>query len=313
MPRWERLLPVSTRAGIVAVALALVAAASGSSVTGGREAEIAEAPGRVAAASAVPTVVAAGDISPPWLGTQKSTSDLVLRLAPTRVLTLGDQQYDTGRLADYRAFYGPTWGRFKTKTAPTPGNHEYYTPGAAGYFSYFGWAAGRPGRGYYSFDLGGWHIVSLNSNIARGWRSPQESWLRANLRATSKRCVLAYWHHPRFSSGASYGNNSTVSAFWTDLYAARADLVLNGHEHHYERFGPQTPVAVGDPRGIREFVVGTGGVRAYPFGLVRANSQRRITGRYGVLHLTLRPTSYAWKFVAVDGRVLDRGGPVPCH
>lgn len=229
------------------------------------------------------------------------------------MLTLGDQQYDSGRLADYRAFYSPTWGRFKTNTSPTPGNHEYYTPGAAGYFSYFGSAAGRPGRGYYSFDLGGWHIVSLNSNIARGSRSPQERWLRANLAAASERCVLAYWHHPRFSSGATYGNNATVAAFWTDLYAARADLVLNGHEHLYERFGPQTPAAVGDPRGIREFVVGTGGAPPYPSGLVKANSQRRITGRYGVLRLTLHPSSYEWDFIAADGRVLDLGGPVACH
>jgi 3',5'-cyclic AMP phosphodiesterase CpdA len=299
------------------VALSLVAsaggAAGGAAVPGSRAGAAGAAQAARTAGSAGLTVVAAGDISPPWLGPQKLTSDLVLRLAPTRVLTLGDEQYDTGSLADFRTFYGPTWGRVKAETEPVPGNHEYDTPGAAGYFSYFGPAAGSPTRGYYSFDLGNWHLIALNSNIARGVQSAQEIWLRTNLAATSKRCLLAYWHHPRFSSGTTYGDDPRLAAFWNDLYAARADIVLNGHEHNYERFGPQTPAAVADKHSIREFVVGTGGAREYPFGPAKPNSQRRLTGQYGVLDLTLGPTSYGWKFVAVGGRVLDSGGRIACH
>ncbi|MGE5763454.1 MAG: metallophosphoesterase family protein [Mycobacterium leprae] len=307
MTRAGRCLSSAVRIGIAAAVVSLVAAATadGRAVDGGAT--------RAAAATTVPTVVAAGDISPRRLENQRATANLVLRLAPTRVLTLGDQQYDAGRLADYQAYYGPTWGRFKAITSPVPGNHEYDTLGAAGYFDYFGAAAGTPGQGYYSFDLGGWHLVALNSNIAYDPGSEQEIWLRRDLAETSKRCVLAYWRHPRFSSGSTYGDDSRLAPFWTDLSAVRADIVLNGHEHNYERFGPQTPDAVGDPRGIREFVVGTGGAGLYPFGPPTANSQQRITGQHGVLHVTLNPTSYQWKFVAVDGTVLDRGGPVACH
>lgn len=265
-----------------------------------------------AAATAPPTVVAAGDISPPWLGAQRATAALVLRLAPTRVLALGDVQYEAGTLPAFRAFYGPTWGRFKARTSPVPGNHEYETPGASGYFAYFGRAAGPWGRGYYSFDLGSWHLVALNSSIARSASSGQGLWLRADLAATSKRCVLAFWHSPRFSSGSEHGNDNSTSAFWSALYAARAEVVLNGHEHNYERFGPQSPSGLADPRGIREFVVGTGGRHLYPFGRAKANSQARITGRYGVLQLTLGAGYYVWRFVGVDGAVLDRGGPVAC-
>ena len=181
----------------------------------------------LAATTTSPTVVAAGDISPRVITTQKATSDLVLRLAPTRVLALGDEQYNSGALADFRAFYAPTWGRFKGSTLPTPGNHEYNTPGASGYFQYFGSQAGPNGRSYYSRDLGGWHLISLDSNIARTSGSPQLTWLRADLAATQKRCVLAFWHHPRFGSGADHGNNPSVTPFWTALYRAHADIVLN--------------------------------------------------------------------------------------
>jgi hypothetical protein len=266
-----------------------------------------------ATAAGDPTVVAAGDISGKRIAGQKDTSDLVLRLDPTLVLTLGDQQYNDGALADYRAYYDPTWGRFKAKTRPSPGNHDYGPTGADGYFAYFGTAAKPQGYSYYSFDIGGWHVVSLDSNIARDPGSAQLEWLRADLAATSKRCVLAYWHAPRFSSGSHHGNDSSVSGFWKDLYTNRADLVLNGHEHNYERFGPQNPQAVADTQGPREFVVGTGGNGLYPFGSAEPNSQTRLASTFGVLLLVLHPTSYEWKYVAVSGQVLDRGGPEACH
>jgi hypothetical protein len=260
-----------------------------------------------------PTVVAAGDISPGRIAGQQETSDLVLRLDPTRVLALGDTQYPTGALADFRDYYAPTWGRFKARTKPAPGNHEYGTAGAAGYFSYFGRAARPAGRSYYSFDLPGWHLISLDSNIDHTAGSAQVEWLRADLRRSSRRCVLAFWHHPRFSSGAAPGNDTTVLPFWRSLYRHRTDLVLNGHEHNYERFAAQTPGGVATRRGIREFVVGTGGASHYGFGDPRPNSQARVSNTYGVLRLVLRPRSYLWTFVSVRGEVLDSGGPRRCH
>jgi hypothetical protein len=259
-----------------------------------------------------PVVVAAGDVSVEG-GHQRQTSDQVLRLDPDAVLLLGDNQYPKGGLRDYRRHYGPTWGRFKGRTRPVPGNHEYETAGATGYFAYFGRSAKPNGRSYYSFDLGGWHLIALNSNVEHGRGSAQERWLRADLAATSKRCILAYWHHPRFSSGDHQGQWGSLDAFWNDLYQARADVVLSGHEHAYERFGRQTPWAKASPQGLRQFVVGTGGAALLGFGAPKPNSQRRLTGEHGVLELVLRPTNYQWRFVSESGVVLDRGGPVACN
>jgi hypothetical protein len=196
-----------------------------------------------------PVVVAAGDIAKAG-GHQRSTSDRVRELDPDRVLLLGDNQYWSGTLAQYRTFFGPTWGRFKARTRPVPGNHEYQTPRAAGYFAYFGKAARPKGRSYYSFDLGGWHLIALNSSIDHGPGSAQERWLRADLVNTGKRCILAYWHFPRFSSGAHQGSWGSLGTFWNDLYAARADVVLSGHEHSYERFARQTPWAKANRQGL---------------------------------------------------------------
>ena len=259
-----------------------------------------------------PVVVAAGDIAEAG-GHQRLTSDRVRALDPDRVLLLGDNQYPSGRLAQYRRFYGPSWGRFKARTRPVPGNHEYETPRAAGYFAYFGKQARPKGRSYYSFDLGGWHLIALNSSIDHGPGSAQERWLRADLVATGKRCILAYWHFPRFSSGAYQGNWGSLGTFWNALYAARADVVLGAHEHSYERFARQTPWAKASRQGIRQFVVGTGGADLLGFAKRKPNSQRRISHTHGVLELVLHPTSYRWRFVSEDGAVLDRGGPVPCH
>lgn len=246
----------------------------------------------------------------------KATSDLLVSRLPDVVLPLGDTQYEDGALARYALSYDPTWGRVLAKTRPVVGNHEYGTAGAAGYFAYFGAAAGDPDKGYYSFDLGSWHVVVLNSNCgapggcAAG--SPQETWLRADLAAHPGVCTLAAMHHPRFSSGM-HGSDPAQSAFWDALYEAGADVVLTGHEHEYERFAAQRPDGTADAlHGIREFVVGTGGKDQRPFVTPVDNSEVRLTGTYGVLELTLHAASYDWALVATDGTTADSGSGT-CH
>jgi len=204
----------------------------------------------------------------------------------------------------------------KSLTRPAPGNHEYGTPRAAAYFRYFGAAAGDPARGYYGFDVGAWHVVVLNSNCGAvggcGAGSPQERWLRADLAATRATCTLAFWHHPRFSSGA-HGSDPTYTAFWQALYEASADVVLVGHDHDYERFAPQTARGgLALVRGIREFVVGTGGKGVRPFSTSRPNSEARNATTLGVLELTLGRDAYAWRFRAAVGSFRDRGSTA-CH
>jgi hypothetical protein len=261
-----------------------------------------------------PVVTAAGDIALPGTGWgHRMTSNRILAIDPTVALTLGDNQYPSGTLSDFQRHYGSTWGRLKAKTRPSPGNHDYDTAGAAGYFAYFGKLAKPAGRSYYGFDLGGWHLISLDSNIDVQAGSRQERWLRADLAGTTKRCILAYWHHPRFTSGAHQGDNPWVGPFWNALYTARADVVLNGHEHNYERFTRQNPAGRATPQGIRQFVVGTGGVDLLGFAAPKPNSQVRRSNTWGVLVLVLRPRSYEWRFVSEDGDVVDHGGPVACH
>ena len=233
------------------------------------------------------------------------------------VFTLGDDAYPNGSPENFRVF-DRTWGQFAGRLHPAPGNHEYMTAGASGYFGYFGEAAGSPGLGYYQFDLGAWHIVSLNSNyefgVGVGAGSPQAAWLQADLAAHSKKCTLAYWHHPLFSSGQN-GDYQGMRDLFQILYNAGAEIVLNGHDHLYERFGPQTPDGRGDSaRGIREFIVGTGGVNPdYRFVTTKPNSEQRITGQNGVLKLTLMADSYQWDFVtAPNGSTADSGSGT-CH
>lgn len=244
-----------------------------------------------------------------------ATSDLALSLSPAAVLILGDNQYEDGTLAKYQASYDPSWGRLKAITHPVPGNHEYLNPGAAGYYAYFGTAAGDPAKGYQSFDLGGWHLIGLNSNCAAvggcGPASAQGQWLAADLAAHPDVCTLAYWHHPRFSSGP-HGDDATTAPFWTQLQSAGADLILTGHDHGYERFAPQTAFGVADPAGIREFVVGTGGKNLTFVNIVRANSEVRNYAAFGVLELKLWPEGYDWRFLQTDGAVLDSGRRL-CH
>jgi acid phosphatase type 7 len=270
--------------------------------------------------AADPDIAAAGDIA---CGSgvvkndchQQATSDLLVGTGLTGVLTLGDNQYEKGGLDAFQKFYDPTWGRVKNITHPAVGNHEYGTKGAAGYFAYFG-AVAAPPKAYYSFDIGAWHLIALNSNcgiVSCAAGSPQDAWLKADLASHKNTCTLAYWHHPRFSSGGHGSDNSTGPLF-LDLYNAGADLVLVGHDHDYERFAPQTPDARPDPAfGVREFVVGTGGRSHYNFTSIKPNSQTRNSDTYGVLRLTLHPTSYDWRFVPEAGKTFSDSGTGDCH
>jgi hypothetical protein len=248
---------------------------------------------------------------------QLATSKLLVGRRYAAILVLGDVQYEDGAYAKFMASYRRSWGRFKAKTRPAPGNHEYQSGSAGGYFRYFGAVAGDPMKGYHSFDLGRWHVVALNSNCSavggceRG--SPQERWLRADLaKHASVQCVLAYWHHPRFSSG-EHGSDSTYTAFWEALHDANADIVLAGHDHDYERFAPQTPSGELDrARGIRQFVVGTGGKGLRTFRSIRANSVARDVTSLGDLELTLGLGVYAWRFRPAVGAFSDSGS-ARCH
>jgi hypothetical protein len=274
--------------------------------------------GRAApAAAADPVLVAAGDIAYCSNDNDQATAVLLDNIAGT-VVTLGDNAYDLGTTMQFTDCYGPTWGRHIARTKPAPGNHDYLTAGAAGYYGYFGAAAGDPAKGYYSYDLGAWHIVVINSNndctiIACSAGSAQEQWLRADLAANPRTCTLAYWHHPRFSSGTTHGNDAALQPIWQALYDYGADVVLNGHEHNYERFALQGPAGVADPRGIREFVVGTGGRSQYGFASTPvANSQVRDSATYGVLKLTLHAASYDWQFIPVADATFTDSGTGTC-
>lgn len=258
-------------------------------------------------------LLAAGDISSCSSSGDGTTATLLDGLTGT-VATLGDNAYPDGTASQFANCYHPTWGRHKARTRPSPGNHDYRTSGASAYYSYFGANAGPSGRGYYSYDLGNWHIVSLNSNVSMSKGSAQEKWLRADLAASKKQCTLAYWHHPRFSSGTRHGNFSAAKPIWQALYDYNAEVVLSGHEHNYERFAPQTASGSADPvRGIREFVVGTGGVGHHTGRSAIANSQVFNGAAFGVLKLALAAASYSWKFLPVAGQSFTDSGTGSCH
>jgi hypothetical protein len=249
------------------------------------------------------TVYAAGDIArctypdPKWSGAAATAALVSAGLAAdprAAVLVLGDATYPRGAPAEFTGCYGPTWGRFKDRSWPAPGNHEYASAGAANYFRYFGAAAGR---GYYSLRLGSWRVISLDSNLAGAAQAAQLAWLRAELARHPARCTLAYWHHPLYSSGM-HGNITRMKKAWQLLYDAGAELVLSGHDHDYERFAPQD--ADGnrdDARGMRQFVVGTGGAFPTPFLWPRANSEARDSNHDGVLKLVLGFDGYSWEFL----------------
>jgi hypothetical protein len=285
-----------------------------------------------AAAAADPVVAAAGDIAcdpsnsrfngGQGVGTtcrELAVSNLLVAGHFSAVLALGDTQYNCGGFAAFQHSYDLSWGRVKSITHPVVGNHEYLTLGgtdcsptanAAGYFQYFGSAAGSASQGYYSFNVGAWHLIALNSNCTQaggcGPTSPQGKWLAADLAASKSVCTLAYWHIPLFSSGGRASSNTLK--LWQQLYAAHADLILDGHDHIYERFAPQTPAGVADPvNGIREITVGTGGANHTSIADLAANSVVTNTNSFGVLELTLHASSYSWTFVSAVGSFTDSG------
>lgn len=248
--------------------------------------------------------MAAGDIAcrpglpvTPSQCQHEATAALVESLDPDVVAPLGDLQYERGEAANFERSYLPTWGRFLDRTRPAPGNHEYAGGRAPGYYGTFGdRAAGVDGRGWYAYGLGTWRVIVLNSVCTTvggcGEGSDQLLWLRSELAANPGRCTLAYWHHPRYSSGL-HGGDDGYQPFWDALTAAGADVVLGGHDHHYERFAPK--------EGVRQFVVGTGGRNLYPV-LAREPGSERVDARtFGVLGLTLREGGYDWRFHAIPG------------
>ena len=237
--------------------------------------------------------------------------------AETVIFTLGDNAYKRGTANEFQQCYEPTWGRHKQHTRPAVGNHEYKTRGAGPYYDYFGRAAGDPDKGYYSYDLGEWHIIVFNSVCREaggcGPGSAQHQWLINDLRANKRRCSLAYGHHPVFSSG-KHGGAKAMRPIFETLYEYGVDLFLAGHEHHYERFAPQNPQGQLDlSRGIRQFIVGTGGREHRRIRRPKPNSEARDRGSYGVLKLTLRSDSYDWAFLPVEGATFRDSGTGQCH
>jgi hypothetical protein len=287
--------------------------------------------GPIVAATGDPVVVAVGDISCPAGDTthscqQAATQPIAQQQNPSAVFVLGDTQYDSGTLSEYQGSgaYNSTWGIFNPIVRPTPGNHEYGTSGAAGYFQYFGQATANPQNtpgGYYSFNLGSWHILALNSNcsdqsgcadaLTGGTTSAQTAWVKSDLAANQKPCVLAMWHHPLFSSGWTLGTPG-VAPLWSALYSAHADVVLNGHDHLYERYAQVDPSGNATSSGIREFVVGTGGESLNGRSTSPTTLQASDFSHFGVLVLTLHASSYDWKFVSTNGTVQD-SGTTACH
>lgn len=272
-------------------------------------------PGLASDAPGDPVLVGAGDIADCGRDTDEATAALLDHI-PGTVFTAGDNAYPSGTAAQFRECYGPSWGRHLARTRPAPGNHDWETAGLAGYLGYFGAAAAPAGPSWYAYDLGAWHVIVLDANCDRvggcGPDSPQGKWLADDLAATTARCTMAIWHQPRFSSG-EHGNDESVAPFWRALYEAGADVVVNGHDHDYERFAPQDPDGQADEaRGLREFVVGTGGAALRDFPRSAANSVVRAAVAHGVVRFVLHPASFEWRFVTTTGEFSDTGSGA-CH
>lgn len=307
---------------IIALGCGVVCAAddgarqSGSSVVAPHSKKPAPPPQPVADAD--PVLVGAGDIADcSDLSGAEATARL-LEAIPGTVFTVGDNAYPSGTAEQFAKCYDPTWGRQKARTRPSVGNHEFHSGGATPYFEYFGANAGNPARGYYSYDLGSWHIIVLNSECDEvggcNFDSAQEKWLRQDLQQHPSACTLAYWHKPLFSSGEKHGNDLEMKAFWQDLYDARSAVVINGHDHDYERFAPQDPDGKPDEaHGIREFVVGTGGKSHRPFATPLSTSEVRNADTFGVLKLALHPNSYDWEFIPEAGKTFRDYGSERCQ
>jgi hypothetical protein len=270
-------------------------------------------------AAGSPVLIGAGDICITGnIKDARATAALIAARPDDVVFTAGDNSNETGTASQFAGCFGKTWGAFKDRIHPVPGNHEYITSGAGPYYSYFGAAAGEAGKGYYSYDLGNdWHVLALNAICAEvggcAAGSPEETFIRNDLAANAGKHVIAIWHIPAFSSGSAHGNDSSYTAWWQDLYAAHAEIVINGHDHDYERFALQSPAGAADPDGIREFVLGTGGASHRPFGVIRANSRVRNSSAFGVLELTLGLHSYSWQFIPVAGATFTDSGVQATH
>lgn len=263
------------------------------------------------------TLIGAGDISycgEDWIG-DDNTAELLAQYPEAAIFTTGDNVYGDAREVEYQNCFDPTWGRFKDRIRPTLGNHDYTTDNGAPYFTYFGAQAGEPGKGYYSYDLGDWHIVALNSNcnyVACRNDSQQVAWLREDLQNNSKRCTLMYFHHPLFTSGPS-GNYGAARSFWQTADEFGVDVIVNGHDHSYERFAPQDPGGNAAPDGIREFVVGTGGAFLRDWAEIQPNSEVRDNVTHGVIKFTLYADRYDWEFIPVYGSTFTDTGSAECH
>lgn len=255
------------------------------------------------------SLVGAGDIAGCSYNEDEQTAKL-LDSIPGTVMAIGDGAYSGGTLSEYQNCYGPTWGRHKDRTRPVPGNHDYNTAGAEGYYDYFGNAAGERDKGYYSYNLGNWHVIALNSNcsdVGCEYGSAQEQWLEQDLSSHKNYCTLAYFHHPRYNS-FKHGNNIEVLDLWKTLYNGNVDVIANGHAHAYERFGLQDPFSLENTQdGIQQFTVGTGGKSLYAVDDIKAQSEVRIADSYGVLHFTLMQDRYSWNFISTTGDVKDSG------
>ena len=259
-------------------------------------------------------LIGAGDIA--GCGPELADAEATARLLDSNggtIFTAGDNVQAAGTAQEFRNCYSPTWGRHKDRIRPSPGNHDWQTASGSAYFDYFGSAAGPAGRGYYSYDLGAWHVISLNGNVSMKQGSAQASWLRQDLEANRAPCTLAYWHQPLFSSSTN-GNNAASRDAWQLLYDYGAEVVMNGHDHLFERFAPQDPSGRrDDARGIRQFTVGTGGKSLSSFGSTQPNSEVRSNEAFGVLRLTLGSGSYSWSFLPVAGETFTDSGTATCH
>ena len=290
----------------------------------------ADAPPEILALAGAAVLIGAGDIATCPSPYDEATAALVDSVARAdsaagvedAIFTLGDNVYPSGAKRYFDACWRPSWGdtsrRIMRVIRPAVGNHDLDFNLGADYYDLFGDKAGEAGRGYYSYDLGAWHVIVLNSNCSAiggcAAGSAQERWLRADLAASAARCTVAIWHHPRFSSGSVHGNNSAVGGLWAALYDHGAELVVNGHEHFYERFAPQRPDGTADSAfGIRQITAGTGGKSLYGFGTSKPNSQVRNNSATGLLKLTLRADGYEFKFLPVAGKSFTDSGSGTCH
>ncbi len=256
-------------------------------------------------------LVGAGDIAQCGSQGAEKTAKLLDGISGT-VFAAGDNAYGDGSVTDYRDCYNPSWGRHRSRTRPVPGNHEYQTPNAAGYFDYFGGSAGPTGLGYYGYTLGSWRVLALNSELPVGAGSPQLQWVRDQLTNDPHRCTAVYWHRPLFSSGRN-GPSADMQPLWRLLYSLGVDIVINGHDHVYERFAPQTPDGQPDPvKGIRQFTVGTGGAPSSEV-VARAANSEVAASVWGVASFTLQSDRYTWAFIPVEGEVFRDSGTGMCH